>query len=255
MKRVALIAVLAILGAAGVAEAQEVAPSGSDRAASLAPPVERHILPIRNADRPLTLPQGTLRLDQGLALRLSSGLILSAPNQLTAGLTDWLEIGLAWPITRDPSFLATARIAHGHVVDLGLRVAVMVPAITTGDTDLAVSMPLVFRVPGHVVRIEAAFVADFLLTQTVHHLLRVPLALVFSPSDRHMVGLVGAIALSDSRFWHGEAGIFYGHTFAATPLRPIGEGRIGFTYLRGPTDNGFVFSVSLTFFATVLPIP
>jgi hypothetical protein len=208
-----------------------------------------HAVPVRAADRPLTLPEGSFRLDQALVFRAPAS--LSAPQLLSAGLTDWLEIGLAWPITRDPTFLGTLRIAHSDVVDFAVRVAVTVPAITPGDTDLVVSLPVVFRID-HAVRIATGVSGDFLLTQRMQPLLRFPLSIVISPSDRHFVSIDGAISLVDRRFWHGEVGITYGHTAAATALRPIGEMRLGSTF--DITHFGFAVTIGFSFWATVNPV-
>lgn len=214
----------------------------------------RHVLPIRYADRPMTLPEGTFRLDQSVLLRAGGsngfGMGISGPNALLAGLTDWLEVGVSWPWTRDPTFLGTARLAHGQAVDLGLRVAVTTPLITTGDTDLIVSMPMVFRI-AHIARIETAVTGDFLLTQTMHPIIRVPMTVVFSPNARNFLGLEGSVSLADRQWWHGEIGIFYGHT-AATPLRPFGEMRIGASWNFG--SNTFVTTLSFSFWTSVNPI-
>lgn len=246
--RLALL-VLGLLVLASPARAQE---SASDEA--------RHILPIRYADRPLTLPEGTFRLDQSIVLRVGSGGFgLSGPNALFVGLTDWLEVGVAWPWTRDPSLVATARVGHSPVADLGFRVQATVPAVTTGDTDLVVSMPIVFRL-GHIARIATGVTGDFLLTQTVRPILRIPLSIVFSGSERNLVGIDASLSLADYRFWHGGVGLFYAHT-AATPLRPFGELRVGaafdFASAAGPsTSSSVTFStyVAFSFWTTVNPI-
>ncbi len=218
----------------------------------------RHVLPIRYADRPLTLPEGTFRLDQSLVLRVGSGLGVSGPNALYVGLTDWLELGVSWPWTRDPTFLATARVAHGGAADLGFRVNVTVPAITTGNTVLVVSMPIVFRI-AHIARIATSVTGDFLLTPTaMQPIVRVPLSIVFSTTARSFLGLEGSIELVDRRLWQGSVGIFYGHT-SATPLRPFGEPRIGMAFDLAPTSNGgpnltFSTYVAFSFWTTVNPI-
>lgn len=209
-----------------------------------------HAVPIRYADRPLTLPEGSIRLDQSISLRAGSLFGVSAPNQLSAGLTDWLEIGVAWPWTRDPTFLATARIAHTDAVDFGVRVAVTVPALTTGDTDLIVSMPIVFRI-AHVARIATGVSGDFLLTQTMHPIVRVPLSIAFSMGERRAIGLEGSISLVDRHFWHGDIGLFFAHTPSATAIRPIGEVRLGASWEFA--SSTFVTTVGFSFWGTVLP--
>lgn len=237
MRRALVAILLLVLGLASSAHAQDL------RAESL------HAVPIRAADRPLTLPEGSFRLDQSLSWRPLSG--LSAPNQLSVGLTDWLEVGLFWPYTRDPTFLATARIAHSPNVDFALRVAVTAPAITTGDTDLVVSFPVVFRVD-HVLRIQTGVSGDFLLTQPMSPTMRFPLSILISPSPRHFLSLDGAVSLVDRRFWHGEIGLTYGHTAAATALRPLGEMRLGSTFTL--EHFGFIVTVGFSFWATVNPV-
>lgn len=250
MRWLALVVALSAL--ASTARAQQPA---SDEA--------RHVLSIRYADRPLTLPEGTFRLDQSVVLRLGSGGFgISGPNALFVGVTDWLEVGVTWPWTRDPGLLATARIAHSGVVDLGLRVQATLPAVTTGDTNLVVSMPIVFRL-AHVARIATGVTGDFVLAQALDPVFRIPLSIVFSPSDRHFVGLDGSFGISRYRFAHGGVAVFYGHT-AATPLRPFGELRIGFgvdfsnggTSPSGDRVQQITFStyVAFSFWTTVNPI-
>jgi len=212
-----------------------------------------HAVPIRYADRPLTLPEGSLRLDQSIVFRTTFGTLgISGPNALYAGLTDWLEIGVSWPWTRDPTFVATARIAHSSAVDLGLRAAVTTPAITTGDTDLVVSMPVVFRI-AHVARISTGVSADLLLTQRVQPILRVPWAIAFSPSPRRWIALQGSVSIDDYRYVHADVGIVYGHTAAATALRPIGEIQLGTTF--EIARFAFVATVGFSFWGTVNPVP
>lgn len=245
MKRALLALALSML-LAHTAQAQQ---SASDEA--------RHILPIRQADRPMTLPEGTFRLDQSVVLRAGSGFGLSGPNALSVGLTDWLEAGVSWPWTRDPTPFATARFGHTSVADIGVRVQATLPAVTTGDTDLVVSMPMVFRL-AHIARIATAITGDFLLTQRVQPILRVPLSIVFNPSARHFLGIDASVSLVDYRFWHGGAGIYYGHT-AATPLRPFGEIRFGANLEAAPglasgTSITFSTYVAFSFWTTVNPI-
>jgi hypothetical protein len=209
-----------------------------------------HAVPIRYADRPLTLPEGSLRLDQSGVLRIGSGLGLSGPNTLSAGLTDWLEIGVAWPWARDPTFLATARLAHSEVVDFAFRVAVTAPALTTGNTDLVVSIPIVFRL-AHIARIATGVSGDFLLTQTMQPIVRVPLSVAFSLSPRHALGIEGSLSLVDRHFWHGDIGVFYVHTVTATAVRPLLEVRAGASWEFA--TRAFILSIGFSFWGTARP--
>jgi hypothetical protein len=230
MIRVAI--VMAVLAATSIASAQ----------------VE-HALPVRFSRRPLTLTQGTFRIDNALVFDVRRGMELNAPNQLSIGLTDDVEIGVLWPYFRDPTFAATARFGHSDVIDAGFSVAVTTPLITNGVTNLALSLPLVFRL-GDRVRILTGFTAEFLLAQTMQPLLRFPLQFVVNATERHYFGLQGYASLVDRRYWHGEIGFIFGHTAAATPIRPIGEIRVGATYL---FEGGFQATLAFSFFPTVLP--
>ncbi len=214
-----------------------------------------HAVPVRYADRPLTLPEGSLRLDQSAVFRLGfggGGFGLSGPNMLSAGLTDWLEIAVAWPYTRDPTFLATARIAHTAAADIGLRVAVTTPTLTTGDTDLIVSMPIVFRIE-HIARIATGVTGDFLLTQTMQPIVRVPMSVAFNLGPRHVIGIEGSVSLADRRFWHGDIGMFFVHTVTATPMRPLVEVRFGASWEFA--SRAFILSWAISFWATANPTP
>lgn len=210
----------------------------------------RHVVPIRYADRPLTLAEGAFRLDQSGVLRIGSGFGVSGPNMLSVGLTDWLELGFAWPYVRDPTFFGTVRLAHSSAVDLGVRLAVTTPAITTGDTDIAVSMPVVFRI-AHIARIATGVTGDFLLRQTMEPTIRVPLSIVFSASARHALGVEGSVSLVDRHFWHGDLGIFYVHTMTATPVRPLVEVRVGASWAF--VTNAFLLTLGFSFWATTQP--
>ncbi len=239
------IVVASILASAASAHAQS----------TVHPPMPDHVLPIRYVERPLTLPQGAFRLDQSLVFDVeSTQFVLNAPNALAVGLTDWLEIGVTYTLLRDPGALATLRIAHSDVIDAGIRVQTTVPALTHGDTDLTVSFPIVLRL-AHWFRIQTAAIGEFLLGQRMEPTLRFPLQLAVQANRRMFFALQGSASLVDRRFWHGDIGFVFGHTVAATPIRPIGEVRVGADFLLGGSSGlaGFEATVSFSFFATALP--
>lgn len=241
------IALASILASAASAHAQ----------ATVHPPMPDHVLPIRYVERPLTLPEGAFRLDQSVVFDAErSQDVLNAPNALLVGLTDWLEIGVTYTFLRDPGALATLRIAHSSVIDAGIRVQTTVPALTHGDTDLTISFPIVLRL-AHWFRIQTAAIGEFLLAQRMEPILRFPLQLAVQMNRRMFFGIQGSVSLVDRRFWHGDLGFVFGHTVAATPIRPIGEVRVGGNFLLGGGGGfaGFEATVSFSFFATALPTP
>lgn len=214
-----------------------------------APDAAAHALPIRFVDRPLTVPQGTLRIDQALVFDVERASLLNAPNAIVAGITDWLEVGVTWPYLRDPGVVLTARVAHSDVIDAGWRVQATFPAVTPGNTDLAISYQMVLRLAQRV-RIATAVVADFLFTQRVQPIFRVPLQLVVNATDRYFFGLQGSLSVVDYHWTHGDVGFVFGHTPAATSLRPIGEVRLGATWL---INTGFEATLAFSFFPTFMP--
>lgn len=204
---------------------------------------------MRAARRPLTLTEGTARLDHALLLRGSGGgLHLVVANRLAVGLTNDLEIGISWPITRDPTLLGTLRVFGSDVIDVGTRVAVMVPVITTGDTVLRMSIPIVVRAGGWL-RVQTGVDVDLLLTAQVSPLVEFPLQVMAQVSPRFFLGAQGAAGLLDGRFWTGQVGAFVGHTLAATCGHPIVETRASGTYLRDEQD--FMVSVGVSFFPRI----
>lgn len=258
MKRAALaLALLAIFAGGAQAQTessealgdpQPVETDAADAADASVEPESVHALPIRSSERPLTLTEGTWRIDQAGVLRTFSGLVLSGPNQLTMGLTDWLEAGVAWPWMRDPTLLVTTRLFGSEAFDLGLRATVTMPLVRNGDTDLHVVVPLVFRGWGFL-RVQTGVDFDFLFLSNVSTYVSVPLTLLLSASDRWFFGLNGAAGLLDGRFWTGQVGTFFGHTFANTPVRPIAEVRLSAAYVIDQSDA--IVSVAFSFFPYV----
>lgn len=196
--------------------------------------------------RPLTLAEGTARLDHAILVRGSdAGLHFIGANRLAVGLTNDLEVGLSWPITRDPTLIGTFRVFGSDVIDVGTRLAVMVPMITTGDTVLRMSIPLVLR-GWDWLRVQTGIEVDLLLTAQVSPLVEIPLQVMAQVARRFYLGLQGAVGWLDGTFWTGQAGAFVGHTLAATDGHPIFETRASGTYLIDERD--FMFSVGVSFF-------
>jgi hypothetical protein len=239
--------------AAGTARAEDGGPPPVDGLASPRPPppdpYAGRRYPVRAASRPLTLAEGTARLDHALLLRGSDdGLHLIGANQLAVGLTNDVEIGLSWPITRDPTLIGTFRVFGSDVVDVGARVAVMIPVITTGDTVLRMSIPIVLR-GWDWLRVQTGVDVDLLLTAQVSPLVEIPLQVMAQVSPRFFLGVQGAAGWLDGTFWTGQVGAFVGHTLAATDGHPIFETRASGTYLIDEQD--FVVSVGVSFFPRI----
>jgi hypothetical protein len=202
--------------------------------------------PVRAVSRPLTVAEGTARLDQALVGRGSDrGFHLAAPNRLAVGVTNDVEIALQWPITRDPTLVGTVRAFGSELIDVGVRVAVTAPVITTGDTVVRASVPIVIR-GWDWLRIQTGIDVDLLLTAQVSPLVEIPLQAMAQVSRRIFLGVQGTVGLLDGTFWTGQVGAFIGHTLAATRLHPIVETRASFTYLIDEED--IMFSVGFSFF-------
>lgn len=186
--------------------------------------VARADYPQRASARPLTLSEGVWRLDQAVDWNISQ-FSFEGPNQLSAGLTNDVEVGVAWPYTRDPSVFATWRFLGTDVLDLGVRAWVRLPAITTGDTVLRVGIPVVIR-PIEALRIQTGLEVELLLTPQVSPYAWIPIQILGTPTRRFFLGAQGALGWLDGAVWTGQVGVFVGHTVSATPTgHPIFEVR------------------------------
>ncbi len=235
------------------AEAEAAASSGPPAIDGLASPhadpLAGRRYPIRAASRPLTLPEGTARLDHAIVARGSArGFLLAAPNRLALGVTNDVEIGLAWPITRDPTLIGTVRAFGSDVLDVGARVAVTVPVITTGDTVLRMSIPIVLRGWGWL-RVQTGVDVDLLFTAQVSPLVEIPLQVMAQVSRRFYLGVEGTAGLLDGVFWTGQVGAFVGQTLAATSTHPILDARASFAYLIDERD--IMFTLGFSFFPRI----
>jgi hypothetical protein len=224
--------------------------------AAVSPPVivplgdpDPHALPIPMTQRPLTLTEGTWRLDHAGVFRIGDGgFVVTAPNQLGAGLTDWWELGIAWPWGFDPSFYTMVRVIGIEHFDLGVRVSIAPPAVRVGDTVLHIALPVVFRID-RIVRIQTGIDIDLLLSANVSSWVIAPIQISVNLGPRVFLGAQGSIGVLDGRFATGQFLAFIGHTFAATPQRPIAEARIGGGYLI--SEDAALFTASLSFFPSL----
>lgn len=208
------------------------------------PPPDGHTLPIRLADRPLTLTEGTGRIDHGIMLQTAAGGILARMNVgASLGVTEDLEIGVSWPIEGDPTIQATGRLFHEGPFELGVRGAVMIPAITTGNTNARVGMPLVLR--GGPVRFLAVPTLDLLFTANVSVLLALPAQLAITAGRVFSFGAQGWIGLVDGRVAQGDLFGFVNFT-AHNGRRALMDARIAMGY--APAEGHLIFTTSLSFY-------
>jgi hypothetical protein len=182
------------------------------------------------AHRPLTLAEGVWRLDHVVDWNVMH-FAFEAPNTLTAGITNEVELGVGWPWTRDPTFFGAVRFLATDVIDLGVRAAVRVPAVTTGDTVVRAGIPVVLRPTRHV-RIQTGVDVELLLTPQVSPWAWIPLQILGNPVPSMFLGAQGSLGLIDGQRWTGQAGLFVGHTVSATPTgHPIFEIRWTTSYM------------------------
>lgn len=174
-------------------------------------PAAPNAYPLRLAERPLTLTEGTLRIDQGLLF--GSSILLQLSFGATIGVTDELEIGVTFPvgvlgtIARDPILHATGRLYRDDVVEVGVRGAVQVPAFTTGNTDARVGIPVMLH--ASFVRFRASLDLDLLFTANVSWMLAVPAELAFSVTRAFSVGAHGWLGLIDGNVAQGSVNGFF----------------------------------------------
>ncbi|MBN8609250.1 MAG: hypothetical protein J0L92_01605 [Deltaproteobacteria bacterium] len=180
--------------------------------------------------RPLTLAEGVWRLDHVIDWNVMA-FAVEAPNTLSAGVTNDVELGVAWPWTRDPTLFGTVRFFTSDVVDLGVRAAVRVPAVTTGDTVVRASIPVVLRPTRHV-RIQTGVDVELLLTPQISPWAWIPLQIMGNPVPSMFLGAQGSLGLLEGERWTGQIGLFVGHTVSATPTgHPIFEIRWTTSYM------------------------
>ncbi len=180
--------------------------------------------------RPLTLAEGVWRLDHVIDWNVMA-FAVEAPNTLSAGVTNDVELGVAWPWTRDPTLFGTVRFFTSDVVDLGVRAAVRVPAVTTGDTVVRASIPVVLRPTRHV-RIHTGLDVELLLTPQISPWTWIPLQIMGNPVPSMFLGVQGSLGLLEGERWTGQIGLFVGHTVSATPTgHPIFEIRWTTSYM------------------------
>lgn len=204
------------------------------------PPYGGRAYVIRYARRPLTLGEGVLRIDHGSSGRLgglgSFGIVMAMTEGLHVGAMDDLEVGVSLsqvagnaPGVRDPWLDATYRFYHDDVVELGVRAAVRIPMITTGDTVLRLGLPMVVHADDWF-RVSTAIELDLLFASNVSPLLSVPLQVAFSPSNRFSLGAEGWFGLLDGRDALGSVGAFAQVT-GHTPVRALWDVRFAAAYL------------------------
>ena len=193
-------------------------------------PYEGRRYPVEVARRPLTLTEGVWRLDHVVDWNVLA-FAAEAPNTLTAGLTNDVEIGVAWPWTRDPTVFGTVRVFGSEVIDVGVRASARIPAITTGDTVVRAGVPIVIR-PTSFLRIATALEIDLLLTSQISPWAIVPLQLTANVTPRFFLGAQGSAGWLDGERWTGQVGVFIGHTVSATRTgHPIFEIRWTTSYM------------------------
>ncbi len=201
--------------------------AAADLASPIAPPrdpYEGRRYAARPAQRTLTLAEGVARVDHGAdwTVGFFRG---EAPNQVTVGVMNDLEVGVAWPWTRDPTVFATLRVFGSNDIDVGVRASAMIPAITTGTSVVRAGIPLVIR-PTRDLRVSTGVDVDLLLTPQISPYVVVPLQLLANVTRRFFLGAQGAVGLVDGRSWTGQVGAFVGHTVSATEGHPIFEVRV-----------------------------
>lgn len=206
-------------------------------------PYEGRRYPVAAAARPLTLAGGVWRIDHVLDWNIPFA--LEAPNALTAGVTNDVELGVSWPWTRDPTVFGTVRVFGSDVIDVGVRVSARLPAITTGDTVVRAGVPIVIR-PLPFLRIATALEIDLLLTSQISPWAIVPLQITASITPRFFLGAQGSAGWLDGERWTGQVGFFLGHTVSATGRHPIFEVRWTTSYMIELND--FHITAALTFF-------
>jgi hypothetical protein len=196
------------------------------------------------ARRPLTLAGGVWRLDHVVDWNVLQ-FVAEAPNTLSVGVTNDVELGVSWPWTRDPTVFGTVRVLGSDVIDVGVRVSARLPAITTGDTVLRAGVPIVIR-PVPFLRIAAALEIDLLLTPQVSPWAIVPLQITANVTPRFFLGAQGSAGWLDGERWTGQVGVFVGHTVSATGRHPIFEIRWTTSYMIELND--FHITAALSFF-------
>lgn len=207
----------------------------------------RRGLPIRVAERPLTLTAGTMRFDHAVLIRgggsaFGGGLVAMMAFQLGLGITDDVEVSLLWPIQRDPTLTGTWRVFTDGTLDVGLRAAVQAPIVTEGNTDARIGVPIVLR--GGPVRFYAAAELDLLFTSNVSTLLAVPAQLAVSAGRAFTFGAQGWIGVLDGRHPVGDVQGFL--TFTAwAGLRPVLDVRFAAGYAPGEADVIFNHSITV----------
>lgn len=207
-------------------------------------PFEGRAYPVRYARRPLTVGEGALRIDTGSSGRFSSGITATLAFGMHLGITANLEAGFSWALYRDPSLHATYRFDVDENVDLGVRVSVRMPIVTTGNTVLRVGVPLVVR-GGDWFRLQTGVDLDLLFESNVSPLFEVPLQIAFSPMDRGTFGFEGWLGVLNGSELHGRVGTFVAAT-GHTPLRALFDIRFGAAYLIG--ERAFEISSGVSFY-------
>lgn len=201
------------------------------------------------AERPLTLPAGMARIEQVIFYHFFDFPLPlhGVPTGLSIGVTDDVEIGAVWGVTDDPSISVLARFVRDPRIDLGASARLTVPAMTTGDTLLTVSLPLAVR-PLAQLRIDTGVSFELLFRAQVSPLLAVPLTITVAPHELFFFGAMGSAGwLDDPGQGHyaADAGGFIGWS-GRNVHGVIADGRIAVqVFLPG---NEIVISLGLRFY-------
>lgn len=226
-------------------EAERPPAFGGRVAAAPEPAVhDAHLMPIRLSERPLTLTEGTMRIDHGILLRTGGfGLIARMNVGLTVGFTEDVEVGLSWPIQGDPTLHAAGRLYRDDVLEIGVRGALMVPAITTGDTNARIGVPVLLH--GGPVRFVVAAELDLLFTANVSVLLAFPAQLTVTAGRVFSFGAQGWFGLVDGVVPQGDLLGFMNFT-AHNGNRALMDARISMGW--APAESDMIFTTSLSFY-------
>jgi hypothetical protein len=247
--------VVALLGATSIAHAQSGTELGDPEAAQgawdgegvvVAEPDPMFRLPASLSARPLTLPGGVARIQQGLVVRTARfrGPMPIMPVGFALGVLDDLEIGFSWPLPYDTTFYALGRFVVDPHVELGGALAITAPTLTDGSSLARVSMPLLLR-PSEWMRIDTGLAVELLFASQISPLAIVPITIVLNPHRTFFLGAQGSIEWLDGSRWQGELGGFVGFS-VSTERGALMDGR--FTVQAYLPQTEFALSFSIAFY-------
>lgn len=216
------------------------------------------VLPMRYAERPLTLPRGTVRIDATFAITSQEREALDRQTYVSFlgvagfGVTDDIELGvIALPLQispegrfNDPGLYGLLRILSTDSLDLGLQLEATVPVRDSSAFSNALSGRVLWRA-SEIFRLDFAASLVAFYQDPIETSLRFPIVGTFQLTESFFLGVqtgldVDYVSGADERAGRKQNAFIPAGVFVGGSLRgeegPTGDLRLG-VFLASVTDG------------------